>query len=264
MCPTSLLPPLGSSPKTQQTRCKRRSRRSPRATQRRRPRCTRNSPRRRAHSRRSSSSAFVEGTGDPTVARAQSPARKRDDLEHDVAALKRAVHELSHVHVQAPSSPSPSSSSSRPATPASWTSLATGLFASASGAGAGSGGGGGGSSSRPASPAPTFGAVVTSPPTRRAASASGEASPLAALQQQLRMPMPELHHPPHHLVAPLPSPVRGGSRARTSSGMYMLGLGMHGNVVGAGESRKVSVVGFAQRSTGLATDAQDGGDFEVE
>ena len=208
--------------------------------------------------------AFVEGTGDATVARAQGRfARKRDDLEHDVAALKRAVHELSHVHVQAPSSPSPSSSSSRPATPASWTSLAAGLFASASGAGAGSGGGGGGgtgSSSRPASPAPTFGAVVTSPRTRRAVSASGEASPLAALQQQLRIPMPELHHQ----VAPLPSPVRGGSRARTSSGMYMLGLGMHGNVVGAGESRKVSVVGFAQRSTGLATDAQDGGDFEVE
>jgi len=46
--------------------------------------------------------------------------------------------------------------------------------------------------------------------------------------------------------------------------MYMLGLGMHGNVVGAGESRKLSVVGLAQRSTGLATDAQDGGDFEVE
>ena len=62
--------------------------------------------------------------------------RLRDDLEHDVAVLKRAVHELSHLHVQAPSSPSPSSSSSHPATPTSWTSLAAGLFASASGAGA--------------------------------------------------------------------------------------------------------------------------------
>jgi len=46
--------------------------------------------------------------------------------------------------------------------------------------------------------------------------------------------------------------------------MYILGLGMHGNVVGTGESGKVSVVGLAQRSTALATDAQDGGDFEVE
>jgi len=128
------------------------------------------------------------------------------------------------------------SSSPRPTTPASWTSLA-GLFASASGGGGGGGGGTGSSSS----------------------------CPLAALQQQLRIPMPELHHHHHHQVAPLPSsPVRAGSRARTSSGMYMLGQGMHGNVVGAGESRKVSVVGLAQRSTGLVTDAQDGVDFEVE
>jgi len=40
----------------------------------------------------------------------------------------------------------------------------------------------------------------------------------------------------------------------------MLGLGMRG------ESRKVSVVGIAQRSapTGLAASVQDGGDLEVE
>jgi hypothetical protein len=37
--------------------------------------------------------AVIEGR-DATVARAQSQfARKRDDLEHDIAALKRAVHE---------------------------------------------------------------------------------------------------------------------------------------------------------------------------
>jgi hypothetical protein len=67
--------------------------------------------------------------------------------EAEAQDVERAVHELSHVHVQAPSSPSPSSSSSRPATTASWTSLTAGLFASASGAGAGSGGGGGTGSS---------------------------------------------------------------------------------------------------------------------
>jgi len=201
--------------------------------------------------------AFVEGSSDPAVARAQSQfARKRETLEHDVAALKCAIHELAQPQPQTPSSqvpvpasPSPSYSPSlRPATPSSWTSLAAGFFAS-----------GGGGSSRPSSPSPTFGAVVTSPRTRRAVSAEATMSPLAALQQQLRIPMPDLHHH-HQQAAGLPSPVRPGSRARTTSGMYMLGLGMRG------ESRKVSVVGIAQRSapTGLAASVQDGGDLEVE
>lgn len=211
--------------------------------------------------------AFVEGSSDAAVARAQSQfARKRENLEHDVAALKCAIHELSQPQpqsqktpapppVQVPAPPSPSHSPSvRPATPSSWTSLAAGLFAS----------GGGGGSSRPSSPSPTFGAVVTSPRARRAVSAE-TTSPLAALQQQMRIPMPELHH---HLQAP--SPVRPGSRARMTSGMYMLGLGMRGGVaVGGGESRKMSVVGMSQRSTrtGLAgNNVQDASasDLEVE
>ena len=213
--------------------------------------------------------AFVEGSSDAAVARAQSQfARKRENLEHDVAALKCAIHELSQPQpqsqsqtpvpppVQVPAPPSPSHSPSlRPTTPSSWTSLAAGLFAS-----------GGGGSSRPSSPSPTFGAVVTSPRTRRAVSAEAT-SPLAALQQQMRIPMPELHQQ----AACLPSPVRPGSRARTTSGMYMLGLGMRGGVaVGGGESRKTSVVGIAQRSrpTGLAgnVNVQDGSasDLEVE
>ena len=194
--------------------------------------------------------AFVEGSSDAAVARAQSQfARKRENLEHDVAALKCAIHELAQPQPQTPSSqvpvpasPSPSHSPSlRPATPSSWTSLAAGFFAS-----------GGGGASRPSSPSPTFGAVVTSPRTRRAVSAEATMSPLAALQQQLRIPMPDLHHH-HQQAAGLPSPVRPGSRARTTSGMYMLGLGMRG------ESRKVSVVGIAQRSTPteLAASVQD-------
>jgi hypothetical protein len=193
--------------------------------------------------------AFIEGSDDVTVARAQSKfARKRDDLEHDVATLKRAVHELSQQLTQAQtqaktsSSPSPPPSS-RPATPASWTSLAAGLFASGG--------------SRPTSPSPTFGAVVTSPRTHRVV--SGEAGPLVALQQQLRIPMPELHKA-------AATPIRPGPSSRTTSGMYMLGLGMRGGVGVAGDSRKISVVGIPQRSpsTGLATNVQDASDFEVE
>jgi hypothetical protein len=190
--------------------------------------------------------AFIEGSGDEMVARAQSKfARKRDDLEHDIAALKCAVHELSQqpipTQTQAQSSPSPSP---RPATPGSWTSLAAGLFAS---------GGGGFSSSRPASPSPTFGAVVTSPRTRRAV--SGEAGQIFTLQQQLRIPMPELHQ----AAAPSVSSLRPGPRSRTTSGMYMLGLGMRG---GAGvEGRNVSVVGIPPRSP---WNVQEASDFEVE
>jgi hypothetical protein len=185
--------------------------------------------------------AFIEGR-DATVARAQSLfARKRDDLEHDIAALKRAVHELPQAQV--PSSPSPSSRPATPATvnsPSSWTSLA-GLFVS-------------GTSSRPASPSPTFGAVVTSTRTRRAV--SYDTGTLATLQHQLRIPMPELHHH-HHQVAISASTMRPGSRARTRSGMYMLGLGMRGGVIAPGERTP-------QKSTGLATDVHEAEDFDVE
>lgn len=183
--------------------------------------------------------AFTEGR-DATVARAQNLfARKRDDLEHDIAALKCAMHELPQA--QAQSSPSTSSRPTTPATtntPSSWTSLAAGLFVS-------------GTSSRPASPSPTFGAVVTSTRTRR--TVSYDTGPLATLQHQLRIPMPELHH--HQAVSP--SPVRPGSRARTTSGMYMLGLGMRGGVIVPGERSP-------QKSTGLATNVQEAEDFEVE
>jgi hypothetical protein len=87
----------------------------------------------------------------------------------------------------------------------SWTSSLAGLGLFA----------GGSSQPEPASPSPTFGSVVTSPRQRRVVSLEG--SGLAALQQVLRIPMPELHHG-HHTT---PSP-----RSRTRSGMYMLGLGM--------------------------------------
>ncbi|KAI9459454.1 hypothetical protein BJY52DRAFT_1265783 [Lactarius psammicola] len=135
--------------------------------------------------------AFVDGS-DAAVARALNQfSRKRDDLENDIAALKLAVHEVPQPQLQ-PESQSQSQAQSRPTTPASgltanpsWTSLAAGLFT--------------GGSSRPASPSPTFGSVVTSLRGRRVASSSsdggpGGSGPLAALQRQFRIPMPDLHH----------------------------------------------------------------------
>ncbi|KAA1469298.1 hypothetical protein DENSPDRAFT_795806 [Dentipellis sp. KUC8613] len=156
--------------------------------------------------------AFVDGT-DPSVARAQTQfSRKLDDLEHDVAAVKRALHELPVAPVDAEQ---PKANPN-----ASWTSLAAGLFAP---------------SSRPVSPAPTFGSVMTSPRLRRAPShtqmqvhvrgpstdAGGRAGPSPFAVLDLRISMPE------HILQPPPSPGRLPSpRARTTSGMYMLGLGM--------------------------------------
>ncbi|KAI0263398.1 hypothetical protein BC834DRAFT_997210 [Gloeopeniophorella convolvens] len=155
--------------------------------------------------------AFVAGS-DPSVARALAQfARKRADLEHDVAALKRTAHEPP----SAPPSPSPSPAvhlGTHAGASASWTSLAAGLFAA-----------------RPASPAPTaaatFGAVVTAPRVRRVPSGEGAGvgGGVAALLQELRIPMPELAQ--HAAPA---APVRPAPRARTTSGMYMLGLGMRG------------------------------------
>jgi hypothetical protein len=209
--------------------------------------------------------AFVNGS-DASVARAQSQfARKRDDLEHDIAALKRAVHELSTslplvTGTTTTTSPSLLPSSSRPTTPtaaaaapaamnASWTSLpGLGLFSAGS--------------LRPSSPSPTFGSVVTSPRPRRVPTEGGASGGLlAALQQQLRISMPELHT--HHHLAPRssPSPARLGQRSRTTSGMYMLGLGMQNGVIPV-ESRKMSSPRVT--SNGLGTNVQEEGGSESD
>lgn len=190
--------------------------------------------------------AFVDGS-DPAVVRALNQfSRKRDDLEHDIAALKLAVHEVPQPRPQQlqPESQSQSQVQSRPATPASgltanasWTSLAAGLFTGGS---------------RPASPSPTFGSVFTSLRGRRVISSDGGGpggpGPLAALQRQFRIPMPDLHH-----QAPLcPSPGLSGPRARTTSGMYILGLGMRGGVI---PGKKPT--GFARSVHGVEPDSDD-------
>ncbi|KAK7693864.1 hypothetical protein QCA50_003437 [Cerrena zonata] len=152
--------------------------------------------------------AFIDGT-DPGVSRAMHQfSRKLDDLQHDIAALKQALHE-----VQA--SEEESQASSVNASP-SWTSWTGGLLGS----------------TRPASPTPSFGSVMTSPrlrhtsslsQIRRAASEPTSSDPFAGLG--LRIPMPT------HTLASKLSASAGGlrpqPRARTvsSSAMYMLGFG---------------------------------------
>lgn len=146
--------------------------------------------------------AFVDGT-DKAVAKAmQLFSRKLDDLEHDIAAVKRSLHELASTeepHL-----------ATTPAKSPSWTSWTAGLL----------------SPPRSTSPAPTFGSVMTSPRLRQTSfshprkasddSASGSPDPFASLG--LRIPMPA-----HVVPASPPQPVN--ARQRVASATYMLGLG---------------------------------------
>ncbi|EGN95848.1 hypothetical protein SERLA73DRAFT_19762, partial [Serpula lacrymans var. lacrymans S7.3] len=166
--------------------------------------------------------AFVDGT-DPAVDRAMHRfSRKLDDLQHDIAAVKRVVHELPTVD----SMLSPAAAAESPSkTSSNWSSWTAGLL----GAGA----------PRPSSPAPTFGSVMTSPRLRHSPSftrhqtslhrSSGDSSdPLANLGLRIPMPSLAMSVPPSSSPVGLGigySPARAGSRPRTLSGMYMLGLG---------------------------------------
>ncbi|KZV72955.1 hypothetical protein PENSPDRAFT_564190, partial [Peniophora sp. CONT] len=156
--------------------------------------------------------AFVNGT-DVSVSRQQTRFDKKlTDLQHDVAALKRAVHDLAASPTPpVPSTPPPPEENGD----RSWSSLAAGLF----------------TPSRSSSPAPpSFGAIMTTPRLRRPPSsprlgatatisnANTSANPFTAMGLDLRVPMPE--HVPG-----LPARASPAPRQRTTSGMYMLGLG---------------------------------------
>ncbi|KAG6838348.1 hypothetical protein C0991_012437 [Blastosporella zonata] len=144
--------------------------------------------------------AFVSGT-DPSVSKAmRNLSRKLEDVEHDIAALQRAMH---NADEEPPAPPAPSDS----VTSGGWSSWIRSTPAS------------------PASPAPvpapTFGSVMTSPRLRHSPSlnfpARKTADPLGSLG--LRVPMPGYIHPQAGpgIVQP---------RSRTLSTMYMLGLGV--------------------------------------
>ncbi|KAK2466635.1 hypothetical protein APHAL10511_000893 [Amanita phalloides] len=163
--------------------------------------------------------AFVSGT-EPGIQKAQeSLTRKLSDVQHDIVILKRTIHGLEEEASPVPSEEFRLSSSlllgSVPATAplpgtraGGWTSWIRA------------------SSSRPSSPAPTFGSVMTSPHFRyhdvgrtgKSYTFTGDAGskdPLASLG--LRVPMPT-YVPPQVPVHPI-------ARSRTVSTMYMLGLG---------------------------------------
>ncbi|KDQ50094.1 hypothetical protein JAAARDRAFT_200258 [Jaapia argillacea MUCL 33604] len=164
---------------------------------------------------------FVDGGGDREKVR-EGFGKKLDDLQNDIAVIKRTFYEIE-------STPSPST----PSTPSGgWSTWTSGLL------------GGGGSPSRPATPAKTFGNVMTSPRLRhpnldgtRKTSASHDSNPADPFGSLgLRIPMPSyVPSPPRPETTTTIRPQIGmnigigtpppGQRQRTISGMYMLGLG---------------------------------------
>jgi hypothetical protein len=163
--------------------------------------------------------AFVEGT-DKLVSRAmQQFSQKLDDLTHDISSIKAFIHDL------------PNSVSEPPKSSGTWTTFTAGFFGQRP-------------PSRPVSPAPTFGSVMTTPRLRHTPS----------LPQLRKSPTQESFDPLAglHLRIPIPSPIpvpssppiaRPPSRQqRPASGMHMLGFGPRGGLLGSpNASRRTSL-----------------------
>ncbi|KJA24164.1 hypothetical protein HYPSUDRAFT_200683 [Hypholoma sublateritium FD-334 SS-4] len=119
-------------------------------------------------------SDFISGA-DPAVSRARDTfARKLDDVQHDIAALKRAIHDPESLGIAHPDATTPTSSTSTLASPSG----SSGDLTPHGGSGMPSGWTSWiRSASRPASPAPptyghapTFGNIMTAPRLRHAPS----------------------------------------------------------------------------------------------
>jgi hypothetical protein len=171
--------------------------------------------------------AFVSGS-DPKTARSLATfARKRAELEHDIADAKRALHALSAGGVPHSASPAASPSPEPELGPGrKWTAWTSGLF----------------SASRASSPAPpSFGHVITTPRLRASASAASlraaPEDPLARLGLALKTPMPT------HLAAPAPAgPAAPKARYTSMFGQSLLGVGVTRSLtpLGAYAPRSVS------------------------
>ncbi|KZT09677.1 uncharacterized protein LAESUDRAFT_741912 [Laetiporus sulphureus 93-53] len=147
--------------------------------------------------------AFLDGTDREVSKATQQFSHKLDDLEHDIAAVKHALHELSASSEDLP----PPRSPAKP-----WSSWASGLL----------------TPSRPASPA--FGSISASPkPHQLPLSHSRQRSddsvvsnhndPFASLGLRISMPIPVIP------ASPSLTPAKMNTQFRMAPASYMLGLG---------------------------------------
>ncbi|TFK46670.1 hypothetical protein OE88DRAFT_1707225 [Heliocybe sulcata] len=151
-------------------------------------------------------------------------SKKLEDLQHDIAVLKKATHELELVTTP-PESPTKKSPV--------WSSWTSGLL--------------GNSTSRSSSPAPTFGSVMTTPRLRHTSSSSrlqtnastselkAAQNPFASLDLRIAMPshvsFPQTTTPSGGITLGQPPP----TRTRTTSGLsglYALGFGSRSSSMG--------------------------------
>lgn len=153
---------------------------------------------------------FVEGT-DKSVSRAMRQfSQKVDDLTHDIASIKAFIHDLPE------DAPEPPKSSD------TWSTFAASFLGQRP-------------PSRPVSPAPTFGSVMTTPRLRHSPSlpqlrkppALEFADPLAGLNLRIPIPAPS----PAPSSPPVARPL--SRQQRTISGMHVLGFGYRGGMLGS-------------------------------
>ncbi|KAG0707854.1 hypothetical protein DFH29DRAFT_994861 [Suillus ampliporus] len=149
--------------------------------------------------------AFIEGT-DESVRRARERLEgKLNDVQHDVAVIKRAAHELQLNDNE--------EVDKEPEEDKGWSAWTAGLLPR--------------SSTPTPSQAPTFGSVMTSPQLRHSPSMKQLPS-LAGLE--LRIPMPLTASPP--VYGGLGMGAAPGPRQRTMSMMYSLGIGSRASSLG--------------------------------
>lgn len=175
--------------------------------------------------------AFIDGS-DKSVAKAmQQFTRKLDDLQHDIASIKRALHDLASDAdgpLSAQTTPSKSSQG--------WSSWILG-----------------GSASRPVSPAPTFGSVMTTPRLRQA-SFSFMHRPNAPHDLDLGSPRANTDDPfaSLGLRVPMPAPVAPSPAPSRHPGMFLAPAGMGPRVLkGRASSASMYMLGFGGRSSSL-------------
>ncbi|EIW60406.1 uncharacterized protein TRAVEDRAFT_119887 [Trametes versicolor FP-101664 SS1] len=187
--------------------------------------------------------AFVNGTDRAVEKATQSFTQKLDDLEHDIASIKRTLHELA-LSSSEESSLSATSPSSRPSASPKWAGWAPSFL----------------SPPRSTSPAPTFGSVMTSPRLRHSSSftrprespVDSPTDPLANLGLRIAVPVPVRSLTYGGLSPGSGGPQRAGPRQRTTSGMFMLGLGMRSTSFGSGMGVHAGTSASASK-TSLAT-----------
>ncbi|KAI0823572.1 hypothetical protein BC628DRAFT_1324734 [Trametes gibbosa] len=212
--------------------------------------------------------AFVDGTDRAVEKATQSFSQKLDDLEHDIASIKRTLHELA-LSSSEDSLLSAPASSPRTTTSPKWSGWTPSFL----------------NPPRSTSPAPTFGSVMTSPRLRHSSSFTrprdshidSPTDPLANLGLRITVPSP-VRSPVYGGLSAGPGSGLGGPprtvpRQRTTSGMFMLGLGMRSTSLGPAASRTSSATIDPNPSTsrlGIAVSPQrdesseDGGDDGVD